>query len=116
MMTARITIDGLRMHAAHGVFEQERLCGNDFEVSVAMEVDYDGSDRLNSTVSYADVIALIRREMAQPSALIEHVAARIGAAIKAEFPPVSRGTVTVAKLLPPVASVQLRSVSASIDF
>lgn len=114
-MNARIRIDKLLLHAHHGVLEQERLCGNEFEVSVTMDVDYDGSDRLESTVNYAEVIGVVRREMSQPSALIEHVAARIGAAIREQFPMVKGGSVTVAKLLPPVTA-RLESVSATLEF
>lgn len=114
-MNARVRIDRLRLHAFHGVMPQERACGNDFEVSIEMEIcGYDGSDNLESTVNYAEVIDAIRREMAQPSDLIEHVAARIASAIRQEFPAVGGGSVTVAKLLPPVAGAQLSSVSATI--
>lgn len=112
-MTARIKIDRLLLHARHGVLEQERLCGNDFEVTAEMDVDYDGTDSLDSTVNYAEVIELIRREMSVPSQLIEHVAARIGEAIRREYPAVMRVTITVAKLLPPVTA-RLHSVSATI--
>ena len=114
-MNAYVRIDRLRLHAFHGVMPQERACGNDFEVSVEMTVcGYDGSDNLDATVNYAEVIDAIRREMSQPSDLIEHVAARIASAIRREFPAVTATTVTVAKLLPPVAGAQLSSVSATI--
>lgn len=101
-----IRIDRLRIHARHGVLAQERMVGNDFEVSVVMQVEgYDGSDRLDSTVNYADVIALVEREMAVPSDLIEHVASRIASAVACGWPQVTGGRVTVAKLRPPVAAV-----------
>lgn len=115
-MNTCVSIDRLRLRACHGVMPQERDCGNDFEVSVKMEINgYDGSDRLEATVNYAEVIDLIRCEMAQPSALIEHAATRIASAIRRQFPDVTGGVVTVAKLRPPVAGVQLHSVSAQVE-
>lgn len=113
MPTARIKIDGLLLHAHHGVMEQERTCGNEFEVTVELDVEYCGSDSLDATVNYAEVIDLIRREMSIPSLLIEHVASRIGASIRREFPAVLGGSVTVAKLLPPVTA-RMRSVSVCL--
>ena len=70
-MEAAIEIRRLRLRARHGVLDQERVCGNVFEVSAVLTVDYDGSDCLESTVSYADVVETIKREMAEPSALLE---------------------------------------------
>lgn len=109
-----ITIDRLRVRACHGCMPQERAVGNDFEVSLTLQLrDYDGSDRLGATVNYADVIALVKREMAVPSDLIEHVACRIAATIVRNHPMVVGGHVTVAKLRPPVAAV-LQSVSVTV--
>ncbi len=89
-MEAAIEIRRLRLRARHGVLDQERVCGNVFEVSAVLTVDYDGSDCLESTVSYADVVETIKREMAEPSALLEHVACRIGQAVCRESAHVGR--------------------------
>jgi dihydroneopterin aldolase len=103
-MHLTVKIHRMKLYAHHGVMEQERLVGNDFEVSVILRVDgYDGSDHLVRTVSYADVAAIIRKEMSIPSALIEHVASRIAQRIKQDFPTmVIGGEVTVEKLSPPM--------------
>lgn len=114
-MLITIQINKMRLHAHHGVLPQERLCGNDFEVSVTLQVEgYDGSDRLDSTVNYAAVAELIRREMNEPSQLLEHVAARISRSIGREFAAVRGGSVTVAKLTPPMrAEVERVSVTVT---
>ncbi len=114
-MKATITIDRLRLHANHGVMDQERRCGNEFEVTVTIDIDYNGSDSIDATVNYAEAIELIRTEMSTPSDLIEHAATRIAAALRARFSPLlTGGTVTVAKLLPPIAGCRLSSVSATL--
>lgn len=115
MDTWTIAIDRMKVYAYHGVDPQERAVGNDFEVSLAVEVDAAAAaagDDVDLTVSYADLAAIVATEMARPSRLLEHVAARIRRAVTARFPTVAAGRVTVAKLTPPMrANVASASVS-----
>lgn len=62
------------------------------------------TDELADTVSYADIIAIIKAEMAERSLLIEHVAGRIKRAVTSAFPTIIGGTVTVWKLCPPITA------------
>lgn len=109
----QIHINRLKIHACHGVLPLERVVGQDFEVSLTIDIDYDGSDRLEATVNYADVCALITREMQQPSALIEHVATRLCRSLRAAFPAIKGGTLTLAKLVPPMP-YSLASVAVTL--
>lgn len=107
-MTTKIVLDAMRFHAFHGVMPHEKQVGNEFEVSLTLEVDVTAaveSDRIVDTVNYADLYALVKAEMAIPSELIEHVGGRILKRVKAEYPNVSRLEVRVAKLQPPVGGV-----------
>lgn len=98
-----IRVNGLRFYAYHGVMARERKVGQQFEVDLRLEVeDYDGSDRLDSTVNYAEIIDAVKAEMEIPSDLIEHVCCRIGRRIRTDFSRVCGGGVTVRKLRPPV--------------
>lgn len=117
MDTWTVAIERMRVYAYHGVEPQERVVGNEFEVSLAVEVDATDAasgDDVGLTVSYADLAAIVSEEMAQPSQLLEHVAARIRNAVCGRFQAVVAGRVTVAKLTPPMpadvasASVTLR--------
>lgn len=113
-----IEIKGLELWARHGVGEQERKVGNIFVVDVTLDVDLSRameSDRVEDTVSYADVIETVKAVMAVPSALLENVAWRIARAIKSEYPAVLGGTVRVAKLTPPI-SCSVDSVAVKIAF
>ena len=112
-MKVEIKLNELRIRAHHGVLEQERLTGNDFVINLTFVVDYDGRDRLESTVDYAEVAETMRREMSVPSLLIEHAAMRIAKALMAEFPEIIGGQLTLAKLRPPMA-VDVTSASATI--
>ncbi len=111
----RITIEGLRLRAYHGVAEQERRVGNDFEVSMWMDVPMSDmaamDDCLDHTINYARLVEIVKEQMARPSALIEHAAGRIARAIAEAYGEhIAVGEVTVSKMAPPIAA-QLRRVS-----
>ena len=118
MMTTRISLNRLRFHAFHGVMEQERRVGNDFEVSLTVDYPFEKaltSDNLDHTLNYALLYDVIATEMQQPSKLLEHVAGRIIRAVKAQFPLVKGGTISVAKLTPPIKG-QMESVAVTVEF
>lgn len=115
-----ISVNGLKLRAYHGVGEQERRVGNDFEVSVTVYLPGESraavSDALDDTVNYAEIAEIVRREMAMPSKLIEHVAYRIRQAICAAYGSrICGGKVTVEKLAPPIPA-QLQSVAFSTEW
>ena len=100
-----IYIRKLRFHAFHGVEAQERLTGNDYELSLRMQVDVSKamiSDDVADTVNYAEVYALAKQEMATASNLLEHVAGRIGEAVISRWPAISTVEVDLIKLNPPM--------------
>ena len=70
-----------------------------YDVTKAMETD-DVADTLN----YAQLYELVRREMDQPSNLLEHVAGRIGQAVFCAYPQVEAVELTVTKLNPPMGA------------
>lgn len=113
-----ITIDSLRLRAPIGVGEQERVVGGDFEVSVSFSyppaLEAAEADDLVMTVNYAEVVELIRSVFSEPMKLIETACARIRSELLRAFPLITSGEVTVAKLLPPIAGLQLRKVTATL--
>ena len=62
------------------------------------------TDSVDDTISYADVLQVVKREMAQTSKLLEHVAGRIARAVIAEFPGVEAVKVKVVKENPPIGA------------
>lgn len=117
-MVTKISFNKIRFHAYHGVMEQERRVGNDFEVSITVDYPFEAameSDNLDDTLNYAMLYDVIAAEMQQPSKLLEHVAGRIIAAVQKQFPLVKGGTVTVSKLTPPIKG-EMASVSVSAGF
>ena len=102
-----ISLRNVRFHAFHGVLPQERQVGGDFLVTVrvgyplerAMETDHVGD-----TLDYSALYALVEKEMAESSKLLEHVAGRIVKAITASFPEVTSVDLELTKLNPPMGA------------
>ena len=102
-----IRLKGVRIHAFHGVMPQERMVGADF--IIVLRVGYPletatASDDVSDTLDYAQLYQLLRREMAIPSSLLEHVAGRIATAIEKTFPQVTSIDLELTKLNPPMGA------------
>jgi len=116
-MSTTIEVNDLQLYAYHGVDEQERAVGNDFSVTVHLDLDFEHAiyaDTLAGTVSYTDIIDVIRAEMGVASQLLEHVAGRIRTALVNRYPTITGGLVRVCKLTPPCGPVRLASACAVI--
>ena len=107
----------MRFYAHHGCFQQERAIGTHFTVDIVFNTDTsraEQSDNIADTVSYLDVYQIVKREMQQPSNLLEHVSRRVGEAVLKEFPTVTDIKVKVSKMNPPLGG-QMHSVSVELD-
>lgn len=103
-MLTSIRIEKMHFHAHHGVMEQERRVGNEFEVTIEVVYPFEKameSDDLNDTLNYAELYAIIEKEISIPSQLLEHVGGRIINAINDKFPDIKEGSLTITKLHPP---------------
>jgi len=104
-MVGTIELKGMKFFARHGVYEEERLKGNDFVVDFFGEADLAAaseSDDLNDTVNYEIIHRIIASEMDIPSALLEHVAGRILCRIRSEVPRLKHASVSIYKMNPPL--------------
>ena len=100
-----IEVNGIRVRAFHGCLEEEAMIGGDYIVDVQVSGDLrdaERSDDLSRTVDYGRVTAIVLEQMAQRSRLIEHVAARILAGMRAEWSNDLKWRVRIVKLRPPI--------------
>ena len=115
---AEISIKRIKLYAYHGVSPQERTVGADFFVTISAHVDVEASawrdDQLEGTADYSRFVSIVRKEMAVPSNLLEHVASRIASAVLEECPPVLKVSVTIEKENPPLG-VLCDGVSVKIE-
>lgn len=102
-----IFIEGLRFHAYHGVLPQERVIGNDYEVSLRVQFPIDTamlSDDVEETLNYAEVFKLVQQEMQVPSNLLERVAYRIADRLFRKYPKIQVIDLKLMKLNPPMGA------------
>ncbi len=101
MLTVALT--SLRFHSFHGMYPEEQVTGNEFEVDISVDLDEPSeAGDIGSSVDYELVHAIVKREMMIPRKLLEEVVAAMASAVSARFPFIRRLSVTVKKLHPPV--------------
>lgn len=106
MTSDKITIQGLKVFAYHGVLEEEKRRGQEFFLDIALYTDLSLpclSDRVEHTVNYDEVCACASRVMTENTYdLIERAAQAVCDAILNEFPPVREVELTLRKPHAPV--------------
>lgn len=100
-----VLVHGLKVMGVHGVLPEEQTRAQPFAVDLELETDLGPagvSDQLDDTVDYGAVIdATVRVVQTERYRLVERLAARIAEVCRADDR-VTRVTVTVRKLRPPV--------------
>ncbi|WP_297219839.1 dihydroneopterin aldolase [uncultured Prevotella sp.] len=102
-----VHIDGIRLHARHGVLPQEQLTGNDYIINVRASYDISRAmqtDDVVDTLNYAEVYNIIKEEMSVPSKLIEHVAGRIADRLMDSYSQISSVMLRITKCNPPMGA------------
>ena len=104
---SNIFINDLRLYAYHGVMPQERKIGGWFTVSVSITYNFTQamvSDLVTDTISYADICEDIKKEMAKPSQLLEHVTGRIAESLLNKYPNIEAIHLKIVKENPPMGA------------
>jgi dihydroneopterin aldolase len=112
-----IHLHNLKFHAYHGVFEEERIIGNDYEVnlSVGFEPKQFPIQHLNQTLDYTQLYQLVKKRMSQPTPLLETIATEIAAEIQSQYSEVAKISISIKKLYPPVNNFE-GSVGVSFEW
>ena len=102
-----IRLEGLKFYAFHGVLPQENLVGANFYVDLKLKTDFTQAaetDKLEGTVSYADIHTAVKEEMSIPSKLLEHVCQRIARRLFHDFPTIETIDIRLNKENPPMGA------------
>src|SRR6478735_4105045 len=105
-----IKLDQLKLHAYHGVYSGEPLVGGEFEVNLEVEYEEAGLnfDKLEDTISYVDLIELVKTRMKVPTPLLEKVGKHVLDDIFHKFPFIKSSRISIYKLQPPIPQFQGR--------
>src|ERR1700743_1814535 len=108
-MTDTIFIQGIVVHARHGVMEPESEAGQRFVIDLELSSDLSESsrsDKLAHTVSYSNVVATATAAFKDDNyKLLERSAGSVADAILADFSRISAVRVTVHKPHAPIAAI-----------
>jgi 7,8-dihydroneopterin aldolase/epimerase/oxygenase len=110
---ALISIENMRFRAFHGLYEEERILGNDFLVDVWIDSNIHSADvvyeheteKMTGSVNYATVYDIVSIIMREPEYLIETVVGKIIKRLKFQFGIMTQCRVQVRKLQPPVGGI-----------
>ncbi len=115
-MIGLIEIEGMEFYAYHGHYPIEKQVGNKFIASVHIKTNCEKagkSDKLEDALNYQVVYELIKKEMAIPSDLLEHVCSRILDSLYNKFSQIDEATIKLSKMTPPMGG-QIEKVSVSL--
>ena len=108
-MIDNVFINGLVLHAYHGVMPHEGKVGQPFILDLVLDIDLADaakSDKLADTVSYDAVVNVVSRTFAgKRYRLVEAAAGAVADAVLQSFPRIRSLRITVRKPHAPVAAV-----------
>ncbi len=102
-----ISLHNLKFFAFHGVYEEERILGNNYEVNVALSFDpVEEVTTLEQTINYQSVFEIVKQNMLIPTALLETLAQRLAQDIHAFDNRIKSISVSVEKKNPPISNME----------
>lgn len=113
-----IALEGMKFHAYHGFYEEERIVGNDFVLDVYIETNFSMAsmtDDLYQTINYETVYEICKIVMREPVKLLETIVERIIIGLKHQFASIQAVRIRIRKLNPPVGGVTEASVIETED-
>lgn len=113
-----IHLHQVQIHAYHGLYEEEKVLGNDFVID--LRVNYHPAtlpiQQLEQTINYVSLYELLQKHMQVPTALLETVISNISIDILAQFSLAEEVHMSIRKLHPPIAQfIGATGVSLSLN-
>jgi len=98
-----IELKQVRFFGYHGLYENESLTGNEFEIDLRVRIQpgVDIIRNMEESISYVSLFELVKKRMQQREALLETLAMDITNLIYAEFKNVKEVDITIIKITPP---------------
>ena len=99
-----IKLKQLRFFAHHGLYEEERKVSNEFivDLEVTFESPVAVVTKMSETINYIKLYELVKKQMLQPTDLIETLAMQITDRIHQLYSQVKKISITITKKYPPV--------------
>ncbi len=98
----KISLKKITSIGFHGIHEHEKTQGNDFITDIDLYIPYKKIDRIEDTVDYSIVAAIVKAELDIPTELLESLADRIMRRLMDNYQQVFKITVSIKKINPDV--------------
>jgi dihydroneopterin aldolase len=100
-----ISLENLRFRAHHGLYEEEKKTGNEFEINLKVfyPAETGSVNSIHDTINYVTLYELLQTSMEHPRELLETLAMDITAAIHTAWPQLTALEITIEKLSAPIA-------------
>lgn len=101
----QLVLENMEFYAHHGHYDEEQIIGGRFMVNLVIDADLSKAaetDNLEDALDYSIVYDIVKKEMEKPSRLLEHLARRIIDGVYTVSDKISKVTITVSKLNPPI--------------
>ncbi len=95
-----VSLHGIKLHAPHGLYPQEHVLGNEFEIDV--DVLAAANTQPWPFIDYTLIHAIVIEIFSQPGQLLEGFVQNIHSALKEHIPVAEKIKVAVRKLHPPL--------------
>lgn len=112
-----IEIEGMQFYAFHGHYESEQKVGNEFRIDLKIETDCNRaaiSDNLKDALNYQATYEIVKKEMIEPSHLLENVAKRILDSLYSNFTSIIKAEIKISKMNPPMGG-EIEKVSVTLS-
>jgi len=111
-----IHLHNIRMFAFHGLYEDEKVLGNEFELNVTVKhhPSLVHVAHMSQTIDYVAVYHLIAERMQQPTPLLETVITDMAHLILERFAQAEEVYLSIRKMRPPINHIE-GSVGVSFE-
>ena len=102
-----IHLHNLLFHSFHGMYKEEKILGNDFEVNVDVSIKaQENITKLRQSVDYVSLYSLIKEVMDQPTPLLEKLVQELAEKIRLLDEKIEGVSISIKKLNPPIGNLQ----------
>lgn len=102
-----INLHNLIFHAFHGLYDEERMLGNEFIVNVSIGFNaVEQVNELHQTMNYVAVYDIIKQHMQQPTPLLETLTQQMAKALQAYDTRMKSISISIEKKNPPITQIQ----------
>ena len=99
-----IQLNNLRFFSFHGLYEEEKVLGNEYEVNAAITINaHEPVLALHQTIDYVKIYHIIKEQMDIPTALLETVVQNLAEHIYTSDNRITSIDINIKKLYPPIA-------------